>query len=88
MYEYTESDGWVTCRCAKCQVTDTPSKVWGQVRVVTATHVVFDDSEARQTRCVVGFDDNKSPVVSLDGWEVRKAHIKRDFCMLTYVTCD
>ncbi|XP_059164686.1 uncharacterized protein LOC131947485 [Physella acuta] len=86
--KYTESDRWGTCRCAKCQVSATPSKVWGKVHVLTATHVVFDDSEARQTRCVLGFDDNKSPVVSLDGWRVWEANIERDRCELSYVTCD
>ncbi|XP_059162126.1 uncharacterized protein LOC131945136 [Physella acuta] len=58
---YTESDNKGTCPCGKCQHSDTPSKVWGEVWVRTATHVVFDDSEARQTKCVVGLDDNKSP---------------------------
>ncbi|XP_059146792.1 uncharacterized protein LOC131934713 isoform X3 [Physella acuta] len=86
VYKYTESDR--TCRCAKCQVSAASSKVWGEVNVLTATHVVFDDSEARQTRCVLGFDDNKSPVVSLDGWKVCGADIKRDVCWLSYVTCD
>ncbi|XP_059174482.1 uncharacterized protein LOC131954751 [Physella acuta] len=89
--KYTESHSpWLcrTCRCAKCQVSATPSKLCGEVRVLTATHVVFDDSEARQTRCVLGFDDNKSPVVSLDGWEVDGAYIKRDTCELSYETCD
>ncbi|XP_059165680.1 uncharacterized protein LOC131948166 isoform X1 [Physella acuta] len=89
VYKYTESDRRGTCHCAKCQVSATPSKVWGMVRVVTAKHVVFDDSEARQTRCVLGFDDNKSPGVSLDGWEVvGGAYIERDWCVLNYVTCD
>ncbi|XP_059148120.1 uncharacterized protein LOC131935634 [Physella acuta] len=87
VYKSTESDK--TCRCAKCQVSATPSKVWGMVHVVTAKHVVFDDSEARQTTCVLGFDDNKSPVVSLDGWEVTGgADIEEDRCDLIYVTCD
>ncbi|XP_059157987.1 uncharacterized protein LOC131942247 [Physella acuta] len=87
--KYTESDR-KSCRCAKCQVSATPSKVWGKVFVTTATHVVFDDSEARQTRCVLGFDDNKSPVVSLDGWEVKwgGANIEGDRCYLRYETCD
>ncbi|XP_059148074.1 uncharacterized protein LOC131935601 isoform X1 [Physella acuta] len=85
--KYIESDR--TCHCAQCQVSATPNKVWGEVRVQTATHVVFDDSEARQTRCVLGFDDNKSPVVSLDGWEVGGgANIERDRCELSYVTCN
>ncbi|XP_059146769.1 uncharacterized protein LOC131934708 [Physella acuta] len=85
--KYTKSVG--TCRCAKCQVSATPSKVWGMVRVLTATHVVFDDSEGRQTSCVLGFDDNKSQVVSLDGWEIDgRADIEGDMCVLRYVTCD
>ncbi|XP_059168770.1 uncharacterized protein LOC131950568 [Physella acuta] len=86
--KYTESDESGTCRCAKCQVSATPSKAWGKVEVMTARHVVFDASEARQTRCVVGFDDNKSPGVSLDGWEVRRANIEGDWCKFTCVSCD
>ncbi|XP_059160869.1 uncharacterized protein LOC131944330 [Physella acuta] len=66
--KYTDSKE--TCRCAKCQVSATPSKVWGEVCVLTATHVVFDDSEARQTSCILGFDDNTRPGVSLNGWKV------------------
>ncbi|XP_059162429.1 uncharacterized protein LOC131945835 [Physella acuta] len=88
VYKYTESDNKGTCPCGKCQHSDTPSKVWGEVHVRTATHVVFDDSEARQTRCVLGFDDNKSPGVSLDGWRVERADIEEDGCMFTCVSCD
>ncbi|XP_059177172.1 uncharacterized protein LOC131956656 [Physella acuta] len=88
VYKYTESDNKVTCPCGKCQHSDTPSKVWGEVCVGTAAHVVFDESEARQTRCVVGFDDNKSPGVSLDGWEVVEADIEGDGCEFTCVSCD
>ncbi|XP_059159756.1 uncharacterized protein LOC131943567 [Physella acuta] len=85
--KYTERDE--TCYCAKCQVSATPSKVWGKVHVLTSTHVVFDDSEARKTRCVIGYDDNKSPGVSLDGWWVGGGtDIERDRCVLRYVTCD
>ncbi|XP_059148100.1 uncharacterized protein LOC131935617 [Physella acuta] len=87
--KYTESECDGTCHCAKCQFSATPSKVLWKVDVLTARHVVFDDSEARQTRCVLGFDDNKSPVVSLDGWKVEgRSDIERDWCRLSYVTCD
>ncbi|XP_059162138.1 uncharacterized protein LOC131945148 [Physella acuta] len=86
--KYTESANMGTCPCGKCQHSDTPSKVWGKVYVLTARHVVFDDSEARQTRCVVGFDDNKSPGVSLDGWGAGKADIEGDRCVFTCVSCD
>ncbi|XP_059159749.1 uncharacterized protein LOC131943564 isoform X2 [Physella acuta] len=78
-----------TCRCAKCKVSATPSKVWGKFHVLTATHVVFDDSEVRQTKCVLGFDDNKSPGVSLDGlWVDSRPDTERDVCEFTCETCD
>ncbi|XP_059162120.1 uncharacterized protein LOC131945134 isoform X1 [Physella acuta] len=86
--KYTESDNKGTCPCGKCQHSDTPSKVWGEVCVVTAAHVVFDVSEVRQTRCVVGFDDNKSSGVSLDGWGVVEANIEGDRCLFSCVSCD
>ncbi|XP_059160868.1 uncharacterized protein LOC131944329 [Physella acuta] len=84
--KYTDSKE--TCRCSKCQVSATPSKVWGEICVLTSAHVVFDDSEARQTSCILGFDDNTRPGVSLDGWKVGGAEIERDRCVLIYVTCD
>ncbi|XP_059162143.1 uncharacterized protein LOC131945149 isoform X3 [Physella acuta] len=86
--KFTESDNKGTCPCGKCQHTDTPSKVWGEVSVLTAIHVVFDDSEARQTRCVVGFDDNKCPGVSLDGWRVEWTDVEGDRCVITCVSCN
>ncbi|XP_059162434.1 uncharacterized protein LOC131945839 [Physella acuta] len=86
--KYTESDNKGTCTCGKCQHSDTSSKVWWEVHVRTATHVVFDDSEARQTRCVVGYDDENSPGVSLDGYKVRWADIYGDRCRFTCVSCD
>ncbi|XP_059164689.1 uncharacterized protein LOC131947488 [Physella acuta] len=86
--KYTESDNR-NCRCAKCQVSATPSKIWGELRVLTVSHVVFDDSEVRQTRCVLGFDDNKSPVVTLDGWEMRgRVDIARDWCVFACASCE
>ncbi|XP_059165682.1 uncharacterized protein LOC131948166 isoform X3 [Physella acuta] len=89
VYKHRERDNNGTCRCTKCQVSATPSKEWGVVNVLTATHVVFDTSEARQTKCVLGFDDNQSPMVSLDGWEVLdEIDLGRDMCELRYVTCD
>ena len=77
-----------TCPCHKCQHSDTPSKVWGKVRMNTATHVVFDDLEARHTTCRLFFDRQDSPLVTLDGWTVREADIEEDRCWLDCVTCD
>ncbi|XP_059168791.1 uncharacterized protein LOC131950587 [Physella acuta] len=86
--KHTEDGEKRTCRCSKCRHSDTPSKVWGKITVLTATQVVFDASEARKTRCVVGFDDNKSPGVSLKGWRMACADIERDDCTLKCVSCD
>ncbi|XP_059168789.1 uncharacterized protein LOC131950585 [Physella acuta] len=88
--KYTESDNKGTCPCVKCQHSDTPSKVWGVVNVQTARHVVFDASEVRQSRCVVGYDDNKSPGVSLDGWDVmfHNINIEGDWYNFKCVSCD
>ncbi|XP_059149791.1 GTPase IMAP family member 9-like [Physella acuta] len=58
-----------TCPCPECDHSDTPSKVWWEVDVVTARHVVFDESEARQSSCRLWFNDDKSPVVKIYGWE-------------------
>ncbi|XP_059162432.1 uncharacterized protein LOC131945838 [Physella acuta] len=89
VFKYTERHNKGTCQCGKCQHSDTPSKVWGVICVVTATHLVFDDSEATQANCVVGFDDNKSPGVSLDGWMVHDwSDIKGDWCLFICVSCD
>ncbi|XP_059162158.1 uncharacterized protein LOC131945156 [Physella acuta] len=77
VYKYTRNDIWGTCPCGKCQHSDTPSKVWGEVCILTATHVVFDDSEARQTSCILGFDDNKNPGIPLNVMKVERADVEK-----------
>ncbi|XP_059168781.1 uncharacterized protein LOC131950579 [Physella acuta] len=78
------------CPCGRCQHSDTPSKVWGKVEVLTARHVVFDDSEARQTECIFSFNDTKRHGVSLDGLCVDSisTDIVKDNCVITCATCD
>ena len=68
--KYTEGRwDYRTCPCPECDHSDTPSKVWWKVNVWTARHVVFDESEARQSSCRLWFDDDKSPVVNIYGWK-------------------
>ncbi|XP_059172638.1 uncharacterized protein LOC131953469 [Physella acuta] len=87
--KYTEGMyGYRTCPCPECDHSDTPSKVWCEVRVWTARHVVFDSSEARQSSCRVWFDDDKSPVVKIYGWKVDWSETERDVCQLFCVTHD
>ncbi|XP_059156693.1 uncharacterized protein LOC131941447 [Physella acuta] len=77
--KYTEGmDYYRTCPCPDCDHSDTPSKVWWEVGVVTATHVVFDSNEARQSRCRLWFDDDQSPVVKIYGCEVYVSDTEKD----------
>ncbi|XP_059156694.1 uncharacterized protein LOC131941448 [Physella acuta] len=69
-----------TCPCPECVTSATPRNVWWRVDVVTARHVVFDESEARQTRCRLWFDYNKCPVVNLCGWGLGGTESDGDWC--------
>ncbi|XP_059153098.1 uncharacterized protein LOC131938890 [Physella acuta] len=78
-----------TCPCPTCQSSDTPSKVWGEVEVVTSSHVIFDESEAKQSRCRLWYNDDNSPLVTLDGFRVDKwGSGAVDGCRLCCVTHD
>ena len=57
-----------TCPCHKYQQSDTHSNVWGEIRMYTATHVVFDDLEVRHTTCRLFFDRQDSPCTGHSGW--------------------
>ncbi|XP_059174487.1 uncharacterized protein LOC131954757 [Physella acuta] len=85
--KFTENDN-KTCTCRLCKDSDTPSKVWAEVDVLTARHVVFDDSEARMTRCVGDFDEKDSQVFNLDGRVTVLADVKGDLSRVTCVSCD
>ncbi|XP_059153072.1 uncharacterized protein LOC131938864 [Physella acuta] len=87
--KYTEGKlDYRTCPCPKCDHSDTPSKVWWEVNVFTAKHVVFDDREARQSSCRLWFDDDKSPVGNIYVWKVDCSNTERDWCVLFCVSHD
>ncbi|XP_059153043.1 uncharacterized protein LOC131938838 [Physella acuta] len=88
VYKYTEGEDGITCPCPEYDHSDTPSKVWWEVGVLTANHVVYDSSEARQSSCRLWFDDDKSPVVNIYGWEVEWSGTEGDWCELWCVTHD
>ncbi|XP_055897846.1 uncharacterized protein LOC106063268 isoform X2 [Biomphalaria glabrata] len=76
------------CWCIKCQRSDSPSNVWWEFNVYTATHVVFDEYEASHTSLRLFYDRDDSPVVIVDKISVVYVNIKHDKCMLKCVTCD
>ncbi|KAI8761542.1 hypothetical protein BgiBS90_030574, partial [Biomphalaria glabrata] len=79
---------YTKCWCRKCKVSDSPSNVWWEFNVHTATHVVFDDIEANHTTLRLFYDRDGSPVVSIDKVSVIVVNIKYDLCKLNCVTCD
>ncbi|KAH9498996.1 hypothetical protein Btru_004175 [Bulinus truncatus] len=92
---YSENKGqhlmeYRTCKCVKCQYSDSPSNTWWEVAVRTASHVVFDKTEAKYTACRLFFDRQDSPLVVLDNlsFVTNSLNIEEDWCNLNYMTCD
>ncbi|XP_055866374.1 uncharacterized protein LOC106069413 [Biomphalaria glabrata] len=79
---------YTKCWCRKCEGSNSPSNVWWEFDVYTATHVVFDDIEANHTTLRLFYDTNDSPMFSVDKVSVRYVDIEEDWCVLNCVTCD
>ncbi|KAK6979261.1 RNA polymerase II-associated protein 3 [Biomphalaria glabrata] len=79
---------YVSCPCEKCKQSGNASKVWWEIFVNTATHVVFDDIEASRTTCRLFFDDKDSPKVIIDKVTMDYVNIGKDNIRLKHVTCD
>ncbi|KAH9490896.1 hypothetical protein Btru_039723 [Bulinus truncatus] len=60
------------------------AKVW----VSTAAHVVYDQSEAVETKCRLYFDREESPLLIIQGCDVFDVDVNRDFCCLICETAD
>lgn len=79
-----------TCPCPECVSSQTPHVEWAKVKVRTATHVVFDDAEARNTVAELFYDDDgdKGAVKRLYGDNVRFGALQGDWCDMRCVTHD
>uniref|UniRef100_A0A2C9LKT1 Peptidase S1 domain-containing protein n=1 Tax=Biomphalaria glabrata TaxID=6526 RepID=A0A2C9LKT1_BIOGL len=77
-----------TCPCKNCLVSENPSRVWWEIIVLTAAHVVYDETEASATSCRLFYDKEDSPLVRLETMSIEYVNIDRDFCGLKYATCD
>uniref|UniRef100_A0A2C9L6X3 Uncharacterized protein n=1 Tax=Biomphalaria glabrata TaxID=6526 RepID=A0A2C9L6X3_BIOGL len=92
-YGVTQDGGYgdtayTKCWCRKCEGSNSPSNVWWEFKVDTATHVVFDAIEANHTTLRLFYDTYDSPVVSVDKVSVVDVNIEYDKCELNCVTCD
>nr|KAI8748604.1 hypothetical protein BgiMline_018036 [Biomphalaria glabrata] len=81
-------DETAACWCKQCQQSNSPKHVWWEFYVDTATHVVFDDEEAKHTSLKLFYDREGSPEVTVDTVRVDKVDIEYDVCMLKGVTCN
>ncbi|XP_059160325.1 uncharacterized protein LOC131943946 [Physella acuta] len=93
MKKYTEGmdekyGAYRTCPCPECDHSDTPSKVWWEIIVVTARHVVYDSSEARQSSCRLWFDEDNCPKFNIVGYKVNGTSFNEDWSDLVCVTHD
>ncbi|KAK6975252.1 hypothetical protein BgiMline_021598 [Biomphalaria glabrata] len=79
---------YTKCWCRKCEGSNSPSNVWWEFYVTTATHVIFDDIEASHTTLRLFYDKDESPVVRVNKVSVADVNIEYDRCRLKCVTCD
>uniref|UniRef100_A0A2C9KQL7 Uncharacterized protein n=1 Tax=Biomphalaria glabrata TaxID=6526 RepID=A0A2C9KQL7_BIOGL len=79
---------YTKCWCRKCEGSNSPSNVWWEFYMYTATHVVFDNIEANHTTLRLFYDRDDSPVVSVNKVSVDYVNIEYDLCRLKCVTCD
>ncbi|CAL1529265.1 unnamed protein product [Lymnaea stagnalis] len=76
------------CECRGCRASDTPIYAWAYVYVDTATHVVFDNDEAKSTDCWWGYDSPCAPHVILEGVAMKDRNFARDTFRIACVTHD
>ncbi|KAK6975818.1 hypothetical protein BgiMline_022202 [Biomphalaria glabrata] len=76
------------CWCRNCEDSDSPSNIWWEFYVHTATHVVFDEIEAEHVTIRLFYNRDDSPAFSFDKVNVVNANIACDLCWLKCVTCD
>ncbi|KAH9509462.1 hypothetical protein Btru_045940 [Bulinus truncatus] len=76
------------CECRECIASGAPKKSWGEVNILTAKHVVFDESEAKFTSCFLNFNNRYSRPITLTGTGVGWNDLEEDICYLRCVTHD
>ncbi|XP_059169756.1 uncharacterized protein LOC131951380 [Physella acuta] len=67
--QHTEEEN-ESCPCEDCMKSGSPSKVWAEVVVLTARHVIFDESEAKSSKCRLWFFEDKCPMVTVAGYKL------------------
>lgn len=77
----------IACQCPKCSIGDCPCYEWGEIEILTTTHLVFDNTEATKTACFLDFDSNACLGEIINGCTA-EASIIGDGCILKCFTHD
>ncbi|XP_055890476.1 uncharacterized protein LOC106074833 [Biomphalaria glabrata] len=77
----------VTKNTSNCKNSRNPRQTWWEIEVLTSTHVVKTDDEARNSKCRLFYDTENSSLVSVEGLTVIQS-LNSDNCSLICVTCD
>uniref|UniRef100_A0A2C9KKK5 Uncharacterized protein n=1 Tax=Biomphalaria glabrata TaxID=6526 RepID=A0A2C9KKK5_BIOGL len=85
---FTGHTEYTKCWCLNCHNSKTPSHLWWEFNVDTATHVVFDNFEANNTSLRFFYNREENPVVSVKKIALDYKNIEHDWCRLKCVTCD
>ncbi|XP_055878583.1 uncharacterized protein LOC106054502 [Biomphalaria glabrata] len=89
--EEGDTHGWgknTKCVCGRCRMSQTPSNVWWEIDIITATHVIFDSVEAENTTCDFFFDSQESPGYRLDNMIMKSYGIATDKSSMKCITCN
>ncbi|CAL1530140.1 unnamed protein product [Lymnaea stagnalis] len=76
------------CPCKLCKDTSSPEVSWGEIFVVTATHVIYDQDETADASCLLNYDSQDEKGSRLDDANFIESEITDDKCWLRFFTHD
>ncbi|KAK0066843.1 hypothetical protein Bpfe_003578 [Biomphalaria pfeifferi] len=84
---YPNRNEMKTCLCSDCLSDNVKKETW-IIEVLTATHVVFDDSEAKKSKCTLFYDSYEGRSTKSNGSKCRHANTFKDLSLLECIACD
>ncbi|KAH9505463.1 hypothetical protein Btru_057391 [Bulinus truncatus] len=88
LFEHKFESEYKSCPCDACERSGKPRNVWWEIYVCTASHVVYDETEACQTSCRLFYDAHDCQFVDMKNMAIGRLDTGSDFCELKYITCE
>ncbi|XP_059168994.1 uncharacterized protein LOC131950809 [Physella acuta] len=73
------------CPCETCKTSTQPCLTWAKIGILTAMHVIYDESEVKSSKFELGYnkdDKNDDKYHLLEGYKVYKTEVEQDMCYL------